>query len=768
MANPIDTQANGWLAAVLRSIADGVIATDAEARVAFMNRAAEELTGWTEAEARGEPVADVLQLVDEETGRREAWPVREALAQGRPVTIPDSTVLVSRSGQRFNLSDVASPVYDERGGLTGAVIVFRDVTERRQAQHALSASERRFISFADAAPAMLWVTEPDGSCSFLSQGWYEFTGQGEAEGLGFGWLDAVHPEDREEAGRVFVESNARREMFRCEYRFRRADGAYRWGIDIGRPRFSPEGEYLGYVGSVIDIDDRKRAEDRLRESEAEAKQSLALLYELVEQCPFGIYIVDADFRIATINRGSQDGAFANVRPVIGRPFDEAMRILWPEPVAADVIRTFRHTLATGEPYSSKDFVNPRADTDQVEGYEWELHRVTLPDGRPGVACYYFDATRLREAEAALRENDRRKDEFLAMLAHELRNPLAAVGNAATVLKMSSDPENVAFAKDIIERQTRQLARLIDDLLDVSRIQSGKIRLRRELCDAGTILRQAVESVEPLIRERKHRLVTEFEEGTLPLRADATRVEQIAVNLLTNAAKYSENGGRIRLVGEQRGDQVVISVEDEGIGIPPEKLPQMFELFAQGERSIARSEGGLGIGLTIVQKLAEMHGGSVSAHSDGQGKGSTFVVRLPSAPRPASQPAGPRVVAATERRGSRILVVDDNVDTARGLVRLLKLLGNEVEAAHDGVSAIDAARAFKPEFVLLDIGLPGMDGFEVARRLREESGCQASVIIAVSGYGQEEDRRRSREAGFDHHLVKPVDFDRLVSLLTHAI
>ena len=191
-----------------------------------------------------------------------------------------------------------------------------------------------------------------------------------------------------------MESNARREMFRCEYRFRRADGAYRWGIDIGRPRFSPEGEYLGYVGSVIDIDDRKRAEDRLRRSEAEAKQSLGLLYELVEQCPFGIYIVDADFRIATMNRGSQDGAFANVRPVIGRPFDEAIRILWPEPVAADILRTFRHTLDTGEPYSSKDFVNPRADEDRVEGYEWELHRVTLPDGRPGVACYFFDATRL--------------------------------------------------------------------------------------------------------------------------------------------------------------------------------------------------------------------------------------------------------------------------------------------------------------------------------------------------------------------------------------
>jgi CheY-like chemotaxis protein len=241
-----------------------------------------------------------------------------------------------------------------------------------------------------------------------------------------------------------------------------------------------------------------------------------------------------------------------------------------------------------------------------------------------------------------------------------------------------------------------------------------------------------------------------------------RVEQIVLNLLTNAAKYTESGGTIWLTGALEGDEVIITVRDTGVGIPPEKLPQMFELFTQGERSIARSEGGLGIGLTIVQKLAELHGGGVTATSDGPGRGSEFVVRLPASRRPAAPGAQP--AAAVARKGARILVVDDNEDTARGMARLLKLLGNDVRSCHDGPSALEAARDFRPEYVLLDIGLPGMDGYQVAATLRDDDCCREAVIIAVSGYGQEEDRRRSAAAGFDHHLVKPVDIDSLVTLI----
>jgi len=373
------------------------------------------------------------------------------------------------------------------------------------------------------------------------------------------------------------------------------------------------------------------------------------------------------------------------------------------------------------------------------------------------------AERERQAQA-LRENDRRKDEFLAMLAHELRNPLAAVNNAVTVLKFSSDEESRIWASDVVERQVRQLVRLIDDLLDVSRITSGKIRLQKHFVDAGSILDQAVESARPLIDERGHTLSISIDRGHLPVHVDVTRVEQIVLNLLTNAVKYTESGGRILLTAKREGEQLVISVKDNGIGVLPEKLPEMFKLFTQGDRTLARSEGGLGIGLTIVQKLAEMHGGSVVAWSDGPAKGSEFVVRLPLAGMTADGGLKAQHDRRPAGRGSRILVVDDNVDTARGMVRLLKLLGNEAITVHDGHAAIEVTRTFRPDFVLLDIGLPGMDGYKVATALRGDELLKDAVIIAVSGYGQEEDRRRSRAAGFDHHLVKPVDFDSLISLI----
>ncbi|MFO0910870.1 MAG: ATP-binding protein [Isosphaeraceae bacterium] len=369
-----------------------------------------------------------------------------------------------------------------------------------------------------------------------------------------------------------------------------------------------------------------------------------------------------------------------------------------------------------------------------------------------------------EQARALREADRQKDEFLAMLAHELRNPLAAVNNAVRVLRLSPDEPKREWAGGVVERQVRQLVRLIDDLLDVSRISSGKIRLRRELVDTRTVVENAVESVRPLVEARGHALTVAVERVELPLFADTTRVEQIVLNLLTNAAKYTEDGGLIQISARREDHEAVIVVRDNGMGIPPEKLPEMFRLFAQGDRSLARSEGGLGIGLTIVQKLAEMHGGRIEAHSDGPGRGSTFTVRLPLALKPDSAPTDDRPRPTSTGKGTRILVVDDNADTAAAMVQLLSMLGNHVISADNGPEALDSAHAFHPDLILLDIGLPGMDGYQVAQALRKDASLDQTVIIAVSGYGQEDDRRRSQAAGFDHHLVKPVDFDQLLSLI----
>ncbi len=365
---------------------------------------------------------------------------------------------------------------------------------------------------------------------------------------------------------------------------------------------------------------------------------------------------------------------------------------------------------------------------------------------------------LRELAAA----DRRKDEFLAMLAHELRNPLAAVANAASLLRTPTG-EDQEWAVNVITRQSSQLAHLIDDLLDVSRITTGKIRLRRETIDAAAILDRARDSAQPLINSRKHELICNYASGFLWLDADPTRLEQIVLNLLTNAAKYTPTGGRIELSARLSKGEILITVRDNGIGIAPERMPEMFQLFAQGERSIARSEGGLGIGLTIVQKLVEMHGGRIEAQSGGKNRGSNFTVCFP--PATIAIPSnGLKAVVPQSMPRRRVLIVDDNIDTAHGLARLLTRAGHEIALAHDGDQALVLASEQSPESVILDIGLPGMDGFEVARRLRAAACCADAVIIAVTGYGQPEDRQKSIEAGFDHHLVKPVDLDELKRLL----
>jgi signal transduction histidine kinase len=376
----------------------------------------------------------------------------------------------------------------------------------------------------------------------------------------------------------------------------------------------------------------------------------------------------------------------------------------------------------------------------------------------------------QRAEAALREADRRKDEFLALLAHELRNPLAPVLNALHIMRLRGVPDpGLEQARATAERQVRTMARLIDDLLDVSRITRGKIELRKEPVELATAVTRAAESSRPFIEERHHRLELTVPEEPVWLEADPTRLEQVLTNLLNNAAKYTEPGGLIHLTARAEGDEVVLSVRDTGIGISPESLETIFDLFMQVDRSPASTtQWGLGIGLALVRSLVRLNGGRVYARSEGPGRGSEFVVRLPRLRRP---PAGPDAGAPAEAdngvRPLRVLVVDDNKDAASSLAMLLQLKGHQVALAHDGPAALDAARAQRPEVVILDIALPGMDGYEVARRLRDEEGTRQALLVAMTGYGQEDDRSRSRQAGFNHHLVKPVDFTDLQKLFAEA-
>lgn len=382
----------------------------------------------------------------------------------------------------------------------------------------------------------------------------------------------------------------------------------------------------------------------------------------------------------------------------------------------------------------------------------------------------LDITERKRTEEALQETGRRKDEFLAMLAHELRNPLAPILNSVAILdQISSQEERAARQRGIITRQARHMARLIDDLLDVSRITTGKIELRQAELDVRDTLHRALESTRGLIETRAHRLTTCLAPEPLPLFADPTRLEQVFTNLLNNAAKYMEPGGAITVTSRREGAWAVVRVRDTGIGISPELLPEVFDLFRQGDRSLARSEGGLGIGLTLVKKLVEMHRGSVSVASEGLGQGSEFTISLPllESAIPAREASPPVEAYQNNHFRRRILVVDDNPDMTESIAELLELGGHHVRTASNGNHAVELAREFQPDTVLLDIGLPGKDGYQVARELREEGALAAATLIAVSGYGRDEDRDLSRKAGFDHHLVKPVDLSTLEQVLAEV-
>ncbi len=623
-----------WLSTTLRSIGDAVIATDQQGRVSFMNGTAEGLTGWAQDEARGKPLDEVFRITNEVTGNVVESRVNIVLREGIIVGLANHTVLTAKDGTRRPIEDSAAPIKDG-ARIEGVVLVFRDSSEARLAEARIRESEERYRSLVAATTQTVWSTSPDFSRSVTLTGQDPIGLPDEAKKAG-GWLDIIHPEDREQTRQAIALALGSRTGYEIEHRAKYRDGTYRHYLTRAVPLLDKAGSIREWIGTSTDITDRRQAE--------EARERL-----------------------------------------------------------------------------------------------------------------------YRE----LQENDKRKDEFLAMLAHELRNPLAAMGNAVALTARSRQAEHVDWSMEVINRQIKHLTRLIDDLLDVSRINSGKIELRRDDLDATPILESAVETVRPLAVQRKHELSVSVDRGNIWVNADPTRLEQVVTNLLTNAAKYTENGGHIWLTAGHDGEDVVITVRDNGVGIPPEKLPEMFELFAQGDRTLARSEGGLGVGLTVVKKLVQMHGGRITARSEGIDKGSEFSVRLRAANRPVTVTALVKEPADSPRRAARVLVVDDNVDMATGMARLLHLLGHDVKTAHDGPEAVAVAPAHMPEFVLLDIGLPGMDGYEVAARLRQDGCCRRAVFIAVSGYGQDEDRRRSKAAGFDYHLVKPIDHDALLALLSNA-
>lgn len=637
------------LQATLISIGDAVIATDAQGQITFMNLVAQSLTGWKQEDAHGLPLEKVFCIVNELSRQAVESPAVRSIREGKIVGLANHTILVSRDGKEWPIDDSAAPIRTADGDINGAILVFREVAERKRQEEdlrrqteslreakrrqdelmsSLQQSESQFRTLADSIPQLAWMTRPDGYILWYNKRWYDYTGTTFEEMQGWGW-QAVH-----------------------------------------------------------DTDELPR-----------------------------------------------------------------------------VLRTWKAALASGEPWEDHFPLRRRDGT-----LRWHLSRAVPVRGDRGQIVGWFgtntDVTEHLQFEESLREVNRRKDEFLAMLAHELRNPLAPISNALQVWPLvENDREQMEQLREIMERQVQQMTRLIDDLLDVSRITRGKIKLRTQRIDLATVISSAIETVQPLIAAGGHQLTVSIPKEPILVNGDVARLTQVFGNILHNAAKYVGRNGVIRVAAEQRDRHAVVTIEDNGPGIPANMLSRIFEMFQQVEQTLDRSHGGLGIGLTLVKHLIDLHGGQVEARSEGPGQGSTFIVTLPiSATESESTDGRTDSSMTTSVPRLQILVVDDVQASAKTLAMMLRSIGQQVTVIHEGLRAVDWVLAHRPDLVFLDIAMPGMDGYEVARRIRRHDELKGTFLVALTGYGQEEDRRRAIEAGFNHHMTKPTSIEALEQLL----
>jgi PAS domain S-box-containing protein len=751
-----------WYQITLSAIGDAVITTDPAGFITYLNPVAEVLTGWMAAEAHGRPSEEVIRVVNEMTRKPVDLPVRKVIATGLVHGLAHHTILIAKDEVERFIDDSAAPVRDEGGQLVGVVMVFRDISEARAQEQAVSDALVYADSIIDTVRDPILVLDAHLRVRTASRSFYQDfkVKPDETEGrlvyeLGNGQWNI--PQLRLLLEEI-LPKNGSFQDFEVKHEF---EGIGQRRMLLNARKVYRPGDHSELI--LLAIEDVTPVW-RTGVDFADTRERYRVIVEGATS--YAIFTFDTTGAITSWNAGATTMLGYTESEIIGQNFriiftpedlrdkqaEEEMRIAALEGKALDE----RWHLRKGDqPFWAQGLVMPLQDDEgQTRGFLKIIRDMT--DKRR-----LEDALKKRTDE--LEEADLHKNEFLAMLAHELRNPLAAIRNAVTLATRSGTREDLEWSRDVTARQVKNFAHLIDDLLDVSRITQGKILLRKEVADAEPILRHAVEAVRPLIEERKHELLISPD---LTIEADTTRLEQMVVNLLANAAKYTLSGGRILLIAGVENGNFLCKVRDNGVGISAELLPRMFDLFAQADQSLARSEGGLGIGLTLVRSLVELHGGTISARSEGPGKGSEFELRIPvgSTVRTTKKnSSGPNENSSV--RNFRILVVDDNEDTAKGMVKLLKLSGYTVKMAHTGPEAISAAKEHHPEVVILDIGLPGMDGYQVAEALRQEECCKDAMIVAVSGYGEEQARQRSIEAGFDDHLVKPVDFDTLLGVLS---
>ncbi|HEX5819746.1 MAG TPA: PAS domain-containing protein, partial [Gemmatimonadales bacterium] len=640
-----------------------------------------------------------------------------------------------------------------------------DVHGARQYAQALARSEQAFRIFIDSIPSPAWTMRADGVTDYVNRPWREYLGVDEDRASWQDWVRFLHPDDVERTLARWQQALDTGGEYETEYRLRAADGSHRWFLARVRAQRDDTGAVVRFFGTATDIDAVKELEVALRESEATFRL-------FADAIPSLGWTAAADGGITFVN--AQWTAYTGLSMEVS--LADPSVALHPDD-RAEAIRTWAAAVDQGHPH---EFAYRLRRHDGI--YRWFLARTWPQRDARGTILRWFgtgtdidDAKRaekvMRDTEAALREADRRKDEFLATLAHELRNPLAPIRQASRLASMpEATPAQVQWSHGVIDRQVAGMARLLDDLLDVSRITRGRLELRKEWVTVAALVESAVETARPLLDARQHRLVVDLPSRPTRVEVDPLRMSQVVANLLTNAAKYTPPGGEVRLTARPDDGHFIVQVRDTGVGIAAEMLPRVFEMFAQATPALERTESGLGIGLALVRGIVDLHGGTVEAASDGPGQGSTFTVRVPNsvAPVPLPAPDVPAAWTRGPRARRRVLVADDNVDGAESLAELLRVWGHEVLVAHDGAAALALADATEPDVLLLDIGMPGINGYELAAAVRARPWGGRAVLVALTGWGHEEDRRRSLAAGFEVHFTKPVDPSALRSVLRRRV
>jgi PAS domain S-box-containing protein len=664
---------------------------------------------------------------------------------------------VNRRTQQLNAANqqLTEEIY-EREAVEADLQRYKEQLESQVAARTAELGERteRYELVLAGAQDAIWDWDVKAHRVHFSAQWKALRGLGEEEvsDSETEWSDRIHPDDRPRV-RAALEAhfNGKTPYFAEEYRIRRADGSWIWVFDRGLAQRDSQGDVVRMAGSEHDITERRQAEAALQ-----AKEQYYRL--LVEQAVDGIFVSDSEGRCLDANTAGAQMLGYTREEILGIRIADLL-----DPVEVPRIAGEIERLAGGDIVRS-EWLFKRKDGSRFPG---EAVSRQLPDGR--LQAFVRDVTERRKTEEALRRADRQKDEFIALLAHELRNPLAPIRNAVEIFKLSGSLDSpMRKACEMIDRQVTYLVRLIDDLLDVSRVTRGKLNLKRERVEIGELLRQVETVMRPKLEASGHAFHVALPDEAYYLDADPVRLSQVFVNLLNNADSYTPGDGRVDMRVDHEDSTIEVRISDTGIGFSPENMDRMFEPFTQIHTGLDTGAGGLGVGLALASRLVELHEGRIFAHSDGPGRGSEFIVQLPAEttetlPKPATEP--PDTVTHIPPRS--ILLVDDDPDILDSLALLLRINGHRVETASNGLEAVETAERLRPEAILLDVGLPKIDGYEACRRIRQKPWADRVLIVALTGWGQEEDRRKSRQAGFDHHLVKPINLSAINQLLAQT-